>query len=386
MSENLTFFNGERLKSARLFNKMTISDLAENVAVSKQAISQYETNKSEPKLEVLLKLISALGFPREYFYQNDKKKMGFGDTYFRSLAATSNKERMAQIERVRLFANIVNTIGEYIEFPSLSLYELKDSEEIDVEALAESVRQSWEIPENQPISNIIDEMERHGIIVTDVFTDSAKIDAYSQVVQIEKKPMAIVILGTDKENAFRRNFSAAHELGHILLDDYFNVNDLTKLEYKEMEDTMHRFAGALLIPREAYTNDLMTTSKVDLNLYIQLKRKYHVSAAALIVRAKNLDIITQNQYQYLMKQLSQKGYRTAEPFDKETPLIKPRYIKQAMKMIIEEDGVTSSDFLNTLQGNNITLSSGLVENILNLPKGYLNQNDDEKEVISLQRK
>ena len=46
--------------------------------------------------------------------------------------------------------------------------------------------------------------------------------------------MAIVILGTDKENAFRRNFSAAHELGHILLDDYFNVNDLTKLEYKEM--------------------------------------------------------------------------------------------------------------------------------------------------------
>lgn len=386
MSENLTFFNGERLKSARLFNKMTISDLAENVAVSKQAISQYETNKSEPKLEVLLKLISALEFPREYFYQNDKKKMAFGDTYFRSLAATSNKERMAQIERVRLFANIVNTIGEYIEFPSLSLYELKDSEEIDVEALAESVRQSWGIPENQPISNIIDEMERHGIIVTDVFTDSAKIDAYSQVVQIEKKPMAIVILGTDKENAFRRNFSAAHELGHILLDDYFNVNDLTKLEYKEMEDTMHRFAGALLIPREAYTNDLMTTSKVDLNLYIQLKRKYHVSAAALIVRAKNLDIITQNQYQYLMKQLSQKGYRTAEPFDKETPLIKPRYIKQAMKMIIEEDGVTSSDFLNTLQGNNITLSSGLVENILNLPKGYLNQNDDEKEVISLQRK
>jgi Zn-dependent peptidase ImmA (M78 family) len=52
------------------------------------------------------------------------------------------------------------------------------------------------------------------------------------------------------------------------------------------------------------------------------------------VRAKNLDIITQNQYQYLMKQLSQKGYRTAEPFDKETPLIKPRYIKQAMKMIL----------------------------------------------------
>ncbi|MGB4660119.1 MAG: XRE family transcriptional regulator [Mobilitalea sp.] len=386
MSENLTFFNGERLKSARLFNKMTVSELAENVDVSKQAISQYETNKSEPKIEVLLKLISVLGFPREFYYQNDKKRIVSGDTYFRSLAATSNKERLAQIERIRLFANIVCTIAEYIEFPSLSLYELKDSDEIDVEKLADSIRHAWGINNNQPIQNIIDEMERHGIIVTDVFADSAKIDAYSQVLQIERKPMAIVILGTDKENAFRRNFSAAHELGHILLDDYFNVNDLTKLEYKEMEETMHRFAGALLIPSEAYKNDLMTSSKVDLNLYIQLKRKYHVSAAALIVRAKNLDIITQNQYQYLMKQLSQKGYRTAEPFDKETPLVKPRYIKQAMKMIIEEDCVTSSDFLNTLQDNNVSLSSRLVENILNLPQGYLHQNDDKGEVISLQRR
>lgn len=386
MSENLTFFNGERLKSARLFNKMTVSELAESVAVSKQAISQYETNKSEPKIEVLLKLISVLGFPREFYYQRDKKRIASGDTYFRSLTAMSNKERLAQIERIRLFASIVSTITEYIEFPPLSLYELKDSDEIDLEKLADSLRQSWGISNNQPIPNIIDEMERHGIIVTDVFTDSAKIDAFSQVLQIDRTPMAIVILGTDKENAFRRNFSAAHELGHILLDDYFNVNDLTKLEYKEMEDTMHRFAGALLIPREAYKNDLMTSSKVDLNLYVQLKRKYHVSAAALIVRAKNLDIITQNQYQYLMKQLSQKGYRTAEPFDKETPLIKPRYIKQAMKMIIEEDGISSSEFLNALQDNNATLSSSLVENILNLPQGYLHQNDDSGEVISLQRR
>ena len=386
MSENLTFFNGERLKSASLFNKMTVSDLAERVNVSKQAISQYETNKAEPKIEVLLNLTSVLGFPREYFYKSDKKQIVSGDTYFRSLNATSNRERMAQIERVRLFANIINTINQYIEFPTLSLYGLKDNDDIDVEVLAENLRQVWGISSNQPIHNIIDEMERHGIIVIDVFTDSSKIDAYSQMLQIDRKLMAVVILGTDKENAFRRNFSAAHELGHLLLDDYFNVNDLTKLEYKEMEDTMNRFAGALLVPMEVYKNDLMTSSKVDLNLYIQLKRKYHVSAAALIVRAKHLDLITQNQYQYLMKQLSQKGYRTSEPFDKETPSIKPRYIKQAMKMIIEEDGVTSAEFLNALDENNVSLFSDMVEDILNLPKGYLHLNDEKGKVISLQRK
>lgn len=385
MSENLTFFNGERLKSARLYNMLTISDLAERVNVSKQAVSQYETNKSEPKIEVLINLSFVLGFPREYFYETDKKNIISGDTYFRSFAITTNKERMSQIERIRLFASIVNTIKEYIDFPSLYLYEIKDNEEIDVEVLAENLRRTWGLS-NQPIRNLIDEMERHGIMVSDVFTDSSHIDAYSQILRIDGQPMAVVILGNDKENAFRRNFSAAHELGHLLLDDYFNINDLTKLEYKEMEDLMHRFAGALLIPKEIYINDLMTSSKVDLNLYIQLKRKYHVSAAALIVRAKHLDLITQNQYQYLMKQLSQKGYRTCEPFDKDTPTAKPRYIREAMKMIFEEDGVTGKEFINSLGKNGVSLSCEMIENILNLPQGYLFQNDKIGEVINLQRK
>lgn len=57
-----------------------------------------------------------------------------------------------------------------------------------------------------------------------------------------------------------------------------------------------------------------------------------------------------------MKQLSQKGYRTAEPF------------------------------LGELEQNEIVLNSNIVEEILNLPEGYLCQNDSKGEVIELQRK
>ena len=276
-------------------------------------------------------------------------------------------------------------IKEYIEFPELQLYDVREMDEIDVENLADGVRKLWGL-KYQPIANIVDEMERHGIIVSSVFTNSQKIDAYSQVQLFDGKEIAIVVLGSDKDNAFRRNFSAAHELGHLLLDDFYNVNELTKLEYKEMEDTMNRFAGALLIPKEMFTKDLMTTSKTDLNYYIQLKRKYHVSAAALIVRARHLELISQNQYQYLMKQLSQKGYRICEPFDKETPLMKPRYIEEAMKMIIEEDGITGKEFMEELTMQGMTLQSNMVESILNLPDGYLMQNDIGGKVIELQRK
>lgn len=385
MSENLTSFNGERLRTARLYNAMTISDVAEQAGVSKQAVSQFETNKSEPKLETMLTLAAILGFPRDFFYSVDKNKITVGDTYFRSLSATTNKERLAQIERVKILVNVINVIKEYIEFPELQLYDYKETKEIDVEELASGLRKSWGLKQ-QPIFNIVDEMERHGILVSSVFTNSYKIDAYSQIQFINGKEVAIVVLGSDKDNAFRRNFSAAHELGHLLLDDFYNVNDMSKLEYKDMEDTMNRFAGALLIPIDMYTKDLMTTSKTDLNFYIQLKRKYHVSAAALIVRARHLELITQNQYQYLMKQLSQKGYRTCEPFDKETPLMKPRYIHEAMKMIIEEDGVTGKEFMDELSIQGMTLQSYMVESILNLPEGYLMQNDEIGKLVELQRK
>lgn len=385
MSEYLTSFNGERLKAARLYNAMTISDVAERAGVSKQAVSQFETNKSEPKLETMMSLAAILGFPRDFFYNIDQNKVVMGDTYFRSLAATTNKERLAQIERVKILVNIINVIEKYIEFPELQLCDTKDLKKIDVEELAARLRTSWGLKQ-QPIFNIVDEMERHGILVSSVFTNSCKIDAYSQIQLIDGKEVAIVVLGSDKDSAFRRNFSAAHELGHLLLDDFYDVNDMSKLEYKEMEDTMNRFAGALLIPIEVYTKDLMTTSKTDLNLYIQLKRKYHVSAAALIVRARQLELITQNQYQYLMKQLSQKGYRTCEPFDKETPLMKPRYIHEAMKMIIEEDRVTGKEFMTELSAQGMDLQSGMVENILSLPEGYLMQNDENGILVKLQRK
>ena len=65
-----------------------------------------------------------------------------------------------------------------------------------------------------------------------------------------------------------------------------------------------------------------------------------------MVRARQLEEITINQYQYLMKQLSQKGYRKCEPYDKETGKCNQDG-KEAMRMIIEEDKVTGTEFFGS---------------------------------------
>lgn len=385
MSSVKTGFNGDRLKAARIYNGLTIADVAEETGVSKQAISQFENKKAEPKIETLMKIMNTLRFPREYFYQEVVEDVTIGDTYFRSLASMTNKERMTQIEYINLLVSIYECIEEYIAFPPLNLYQLQGEEEMDTEKLADAVRKHWGLKE-APIPNLIDVMERNGIIINSIKTKSRRIDAYSQVRRLNGKAIAVVILGTDKENAFRRNLSAAHELGHLILDDFFNLNDMNKLEYKEMEIIMNQFAGALLIPRQIYTEDLQTISKTDLNYYIQLKKKYRVSAAALIVRANQIGEITNNQYQYLMKQLSQKGYRIIEPLDKETPPITPRYLKEAMRMIIEEDGVLGKEVLEHLVERGIALTQELVEEILGLEDGYLSLNNSSGDIVVLERK
>ena len=369
-------FNGARLKAARQYNVMTIGDVANALGISNQSISQFENNKTEPKLENVFLLSNLLGFPREYFYERDESDVTIGNTYFRSLASTSKKERNAQVERVKLLSQIYQAIQEYISFPK---FDLEIQEEANPEQLADYVRQQWCLG-RKPIYNLIDIMERHGIVITNAFEENKDIDAYSHVEVINRNSVPIVVLGYET-NIFRQQFNAAHELGHILTDGKYELEELSKGEYHDMEKYMNRFAGALLVPEELLHEDLRGNGKTDIRYYIELKKKYRVSAQALIVRANQIGAITANQYQYLMKQMSQRNYRKTEPLDDAYQLILPRYLKQAMFMIKNDRGVSGNEFMDTLKGMNLSLNKSMVERILNLEDGFLRDEDYNGEVL-----
>ncbi|WP_395549310.1 MULTISPECIES: helix-turn-helix domain-containing protein [unclassified Lacrimispora] len=375
-------FNGARLKSARLYSGMTITEISNAIDISSQAISQYENGKIAPKTEVLLKLIGQLGFPREFFYEQDEEELIVGDTYFRSPSSTLKKEKQAQIERVKLLIKIYLVINKYIKFPEYTQIDVEnlDLANLEIELLADTVRKAWGLGDG-PIWNIIDIMEKNGVLISS-FNTHNNIDAYSQV-EVEKKrnhSIPVVVLGADKENAYRRQFSAAHELGHILLDDLFDIDSMTKVEYSNMENIMNRFAGSLLIPKDMLNEDLSRGRKTELKLFFDLKKKYRVSAAAIIVRANQIEAINVNQYQYLMKQLSFKGYRQVEPFDTETPVPQPRYLKHALNMIFEKKLLSHEGFFKELTNCGLTLNSYMVEELLGLEPGYFKFN---KELTSI---
>jgi Zn-dependent peptidase ImmA (M78 family) len=114
---------------------------------------------------------------------------------------------------------------------------------------------------------------------------------------------AQVVIGVNTHHAsVRQNFTAAHELGHLLLheqeklhiDHAFRVrlrNDLSSQGTDETEREANFFAASLLMPKQFLKKDLEGQLYVDLldDVFLhELARKYGVSHQALVNRLKNL--------------------------------------------------------------------------------------------------
>lgn len=68
---------GSRLRSLRVANDMTQSELAEKICLSKANVSKYETDQVEPNIETLTLLASLFDVSTDYLlaYTDDKRGM-----------------------------------------------------------------------------------------------------------------------------------------------------------------------------------------------------------------------------------------------------------------------------------------------------------------------
>ncbi|WP_132995802.1 helix-turn-helix domain-containing protein [Sporanaerobacter acetigenes] len=373
-------FNGTRLKSARIYRGMTITELANYIGVTKQSISQFENNQISPQFDTLMKMIKILEFPREYFYEEDKIEVSLGNTYFRALSKMSKKEENMQKEKTKLLGKIFSFLNEYIEFPSLNLPEF--DENLSVEDKALKLREYWGLGE-EPILDMIYLLEKNGIIVSAMHTNSDNIDAFSQQQIINGEKRYVIVLGNDKYSATRRQFSAAHELGHIVLHDGFlEIDNMTKEEIRNMENEAHTFAAAFLLPRNAFANDIKLYP-TNLEYYKQLKKKWRASISAMIVRANHLGILSYSSYQTLMKKMGKLGWRTEEPLDDTIIMNKPTVLRRAIDILLENDILDEREIIEELSLSGISLNRQEVEVLLGLEEGKLTPKKIESEVIEM---
>ncbi|MDT2261969.1 helix-turn-helix transcriptional regulator [Paenibacillus larvae] len=113
-------FIPDRLIEAREARGFTLTDLANIVEISHQAISKYEKEKATPNHDTLEKLSDALHVPVTYFYKSYPKKVD-GVIYFRSMAMATENQRTSIFIRLVGLRKFINTWNNISIFPKLNV-------------------------------------------------------------------------------------------------------------------------------------------------------------------------------------------------------------------------------------------------------------------------
>ncbi len=365
-------FVGERLKTARLYRNMTIQELSEQISVSKQAISQYEKGNIAPKADVVFQLVTKLRFPKDFFFEEISDDMVVGNTFFRALYGSKKLDLETQRIKPLIIFKMYEFLSEYLNLPSIDLPDQNLFDGQSPEECARILRSYWKLT-GEPITNVVSLLEKKGIVVSSYKTEKMNIDAYTQIYNTPKGNRYCVVLGDDKNSYVRRNFDAAHELGHIILHEGLkDISEFERSENKEIENEANRFAAEFLLPSKSFYLDLGNATKI--SSYIDLKKKWKVSIGAMIMRAKHLDRITNQQYQNLYKSLSAKGWRKKEPFDDEWELQKPILFKKSIRILLDHDVLTPVQIVDGLRKHGYPMLSEDIEKLLDLDSGTLSSN------------
>lgn len=388
-------FRGERLKNARLFRGLTLTELAGQTDISKQSLSQYE-NGSIPDIQRVMTIAHALDFPTEYFLQEDKCKTMTEVTYFRSLTSATKMSRKAQSLKLECVAKIFQILEQYVNFPILNLPKVEfigsdnefdvvaqDAMQEEIESIAQAVREHWEL-DLSPIPNLQLTLEENGIVVTGFDIKDKKIDAFSQRTLIDGGDVFFVAVAQGEKPKGRIFFDMAHELGHILLHPWSESLDLiSKEEFKSRENQANRFASAFLLPKESFLQEIQAYP-TDLNYYLHLKKRWNCSMQAMVYRAHQLKAITDNQYQYMMRQISKKGWRINEPGD--TPYYLNENIFQgAIDVLFESEYLNPSTLLQVFKKYGVSMYPEDIEELLNLRKDTLRVEPSPLRIVQLKR-
>ncbi len=122
----------------------------------------------------------------------------------------------------------------------------------------------------------------------------------------------------------------------------------------------------------------------DLDYYVQLKKKWRVSIAAMLYRSCDLGLITQNQYQYMMRIMQKKNWRKNEPLDNILRTAKPSLLSDAVEVLLVNSVFTPSEFMTELANEGLAMNYTEVEMLLSLPKDTLKTvQSDMGKIVSL---
>jgi Zn-dependent peptidase ImmA (M78 family)/DNA-binding XRE family transcriptional regulator len=330
VSDVLTF-DPWRLQLAREALGLKKVDLAHEVGITAAAISQFEHNASRPAPATLKRLALALDVPVTFFAHRPSlvREAQASSPFFRSLRSTPQIQRTKARARAMLVREVVAALEREVRLPEVTLSRdlfLKDeSTPALLEELAAKARVQLRVPPG-PIANVVRLMEAHGVAASRLRVEDERVSAFSQ--WIDGRP--VVMLSSDRQDAARSRFDAAHELAHLLLHPEPEAGNAV------LERQADAFAAALLMPAAEIGPQL--PRRFSLPAYVELKRVWGVSIAALLYRARSLGVMTETAYRRAVISMSSQFGRRHEPGDL-GPAERALMLRRAAELIAPSDPV-----------------------------------------------
>lgn len=360
---------GYRIRAARMARGYSLEDLSKKIGISRQSLSKYENEDMKIPSENLIHIANILEFPMGFF-RKSKQNDGIGDSpvFFRSLRKAGIKIKDSLSQNVEFLEEIYSYFTQYIDFPKLDIaYDINSEYKIGVsdsyiEQITLKLRAQWGLGE-KPINNLVDLLQRKGIVIARIELDTHSVDAFSN---ITSSGIPFIILGSDKQSAVRSRMDCAHELGHIILHSHLTKDEVKK-NHNILEDEAKKFASAFLLPANDFSNDLFS---INLDSFIYLKEKWKVSISGMIVRTHNLNLITDEQYTYLFKRISAKKWRVKEPLDDILNFEEPALLKEAINLLFDNNRLSNEKLLEDL-----SLSRKDIESLCCLEEGFLGKDE-----------
>lgn len=318
-------FNGANLRLARLFRGLSLDDLAVFVGKSRQYVHKLETNQGEPTPALANDLAKVLKTSASFFYRPSRGQLTDERVHFRKLFTTRSVIKQVAMAKAEIFGLLVSYLDQHLDLPAVSIPTFPDATTAeDIERAAEACRRHWGLGLG-PIDNVVRVAERAGALVTSFDAVSAEVDALSVVLQ---RP--IIVRNEAKESVSRQRFDICHELGHFVLHAGLQTGD------RVTESQANRFASAFLMPRSMMVAHWPKPkgSRLDWVGMRQFKLTWKVSKAAMLYRARQLDLIDDAQYKTGVITLRRTGEAAGEKEDRHMPLEMPSLVRQAVSALL----------------------------------------------------
>lgn len=330
---------GANLARLRVDRGLTQAALAERAGVSRVAVGQAERGDVVPRTRTLLDLARALGTT---FGDLVTPVRPLRSVRFRAQARMKGREQvLAEVSKwLDSYRMLERMLDDRRPFGFASVVRRRGDAE--PEAVARKARRAIAIDGDTPIPDICWLLDDHGVKVH--LMDKKRESFFGLSVGPNDGGPAVVVNTWNRISVERWIFTAAHELGHLLLhSDQYDPEATEHPDSSEKE--ADRFAGEFLMPEAAFARAWdATLGRSFVTRVLGVKRMFRVSYRTVLYRLVATHRATRDVWQFFQVEHQRRFGRTLRVADEPQPLTESDFAWRWRRKD-EPAGLTEHDFL-----------------------------------------